>query len=117
MAQNCPKNMIYIYYTQEIILFQSDFDHPEQITNLESKPWNVAVLDSGATNTVAGKEWYSCYLSSLSCFFLKKTNFIFPFYGWGSTASRLQSHFEEAVYFLLLSSQKLLVLILSILER
>ena len=23
-----------------------------------------------------------------------------PFYGWGSTASRLQSHYEEAVYFL-----------------
>ena len=33
-----------------------------------------------------------------------------PFYGWGSTASRLESHFEEAVYFLPLSSQKLLVL-------
>ena len=30
-----------------------------------------------------------------------------PFYGWGSTASRLQSHNEEAVYFLLLSSQVL----------
>ena len=28
------------------------------------------------------------------------------FYGWGSTASRLQSLFEEAVYFLPLSSQK-----------
>ena len=35
---------------------------------------------------------------------------IAPFYGWGSTASRLESHFEEAVYFLPLSSQKLLVL-------
>ena len=23
-----------------------------------------------------------------------------PFFGWGSTASRLQSHHEEAVYFL-----------------
>ena len=23
-----------------------------------------------------------------------------PFYGWGSSASRLQSHFKEAVYFL-----------------
>ena len=34
-----------------------------------------------------------------------------PFYGWGSTASRLQSHYEEAVYFLPLSSQKFLVLI------
>ena len=27
-------------------------------------------------------------------------NFIAPFYGWGSTASRLQNHFEEAIYFL-----------------
>ena len=30
--------------------------------------------------------------------FKKKTLWPF-FYGWGSTASRLQSHFEEAVYF------------------
>ena len=35
------------------------------------------------------------------------------FYRWGSSASRLQSHFKEAVYFLQLSSQKFLVLILS----
>ena len=35
------------------------------------------------------------------------------FYGWGSTVSRLQSHYEETVYFLPLSSQKFLVLILS----
>ena len=26
-----------------------------------------------------------------------------PFYGWDSTASRLQSHYEEALYFLPLS--------------
>ena len=36
-----------------------------------------------------------------------------PFYGWGWTASRLQNHYEKAVYFLLLSSQKFLVLIWS----
>ena len=36
-----------------------------------------------------------------------------PFYGWGSTAARLQPY-EEAVYFITLSSQRLLVLILSI---
>ena len=40
-----------------------------------------------------------------------------PFYGWGSTASRLQSHFEETVYFLQPSSQKVLVLIWSTSER
>ena len=47
---------------------------------------------------------------------LKNTNFIAPFYGCGSTASELQSHYEEAVYFLLLSSQRSLVLIWSTLE-
>ena len=36
-----------------------------------------------------------------------------PFYGWGSAASRLQSHFKEIVYSLLLSSHKFLVLIWS----
>ena len=47
----------------------------------------------------------------------KKTNFMAPFYGRGSTASRLLSHFEEIVYFLILSSQKFLVLIWSTSER
>ena len=36
-----------------------------------------------------------------------------PFYRWGSTASRLQSHYEETVYFLPPSSQKFLVFIWS----
>ena len=44
---------------------------------------------------------------------IKKKNFMVPFYGWGSTAPRLQFHFEEAVYFLPLSSLKFLVIILS----
>ena len=34
-----------------------------------------------------------------------------PYYGQGSTTSRLGSHFDEVVYFLPLSSQKLLLLI------
>ena len=37
--------------------------------------------------------------------------FVVTFYGWGSTASRLQSHFEETLYFLPFSSQDLLVLV------
>ena len=31
-------------------------------------------------------------------------NFMAPFNGWGPTVSRLQSHYEQAVYFLPLSS-------------
>ena len=46
------------------------------------------------------------------CFFLF-FSIMAPFYGWGSTISRLESHLEEAVYFLPLLSQKFLVLILS----
>ena len=36
---------------------------------------------------------------------------MFPFYGWGSTASKLQGHYKDAVYFLPVSSQEFLVLI------
>ena len=39
-----------------------------------------------------------------------------PFYGWGLTFSRLQSHYEETVYFLTLCPQEYLVLISSTLE-
>ena len=34
---------------------------------------------------------------------IKKKDFMASFYGWGSPVSRLQSYFEEAVYFLPLS--------------
>ena len=39
-----------------------------------------------------------------------------PFYGWGSTAWRLQNHYKEAAYFLSLSSQRFVVLIWLTLE-
>ena len=35
------------------------------------------------------------------------------FYGWGSTASRLETHYKEAVYYLQLSSQKFMILTVS----
>ena len=35
------------------------------------------------------------------------------FRGWGSAASRLETHYEEAVYYLQLSSQKFLLLTVS----
>ena len=39
------------------------------------------------------------------------------FHGWASTASRLQNHYEETVYFLPLSPQKFLVLVWSTSEE
>ena len=36
----------------EIVLFQSDFDHPEHLRGLVAETWNPGVLDSGATKTV-----------------------------------------------------------------
>ena len=35
-----------------------------------------------------------------------RKNFMAPFYGWGSTASRVENHCEKEVYFLQPSSQK-----------
>ena len=35
------------------------------------------------------------------------------FYGWGSAASRLETHYEEAIYYLQLSSQKFLLRVVS----
>ena len=55
----CPEKCD-TYYTQEVVLYQSDFDHPDKLKNLVSETWNAAVLDSGATNTVAGKIWFNC---------------------------------------------------------
>ena len=65
MAQNCPKKYDTLY-TLEVVLYQSDFDHPEQLKTLVSESWNAVVLDSGATNTVAGKLWNNCYITSLN---------------------------------------------------
>ena len=43
---------------------------------------------------------------------IHKKNFMVPFHGWSSAASRLESQFEEAVYFIQLSFQKFLILLL-----
>ena len=56
--------------------------------------------------------WILIFDDQWKCFFFFKKNFMVPFCGWGSTASRLEP-LREAVYFLPLSSQKFLVLILS----
>ena len=38
---------------------------------------------------------------SIQCYLwtTKKTNYMIPSYGWGSTVSRLRNHDEETVYF------------------
>ena len=38
----------------------------EQLKTLVLESWNAVVLDSGATNTVAGEVWYNCYITSLN---------------------------------------------------
>ena len=65
MAQQCPEKRD-TYYTQEVVRYQSDSEHPDKLKNLLSETWNAAVLDSGPTNTVAGKIWFNCYIDSLN---------------------------------------------------
>ena len=50
---------------QSIILFQSDYDHPNKLGGLLSQSWNSAVLDCGASRTCAGYIWFITYKSSL----------------------------------------------------
>ena len=52
--------------TNEIIMFQSDFDHPTNLSTLVSESWYHAVLDSGASKIVCGSMWLSTYVDSLS---------------------------------------------------
>ena len=49
MALNCLEKYDTLY-TQEVVFYQSDFEHPEQLKTLVSESWNTVVLDSGATN-------------------------------------------------------------------
>ena len=64
MAQNSPEKND-TYYTQAV-LYLPHFHHPDRLKTLVSEWWNAAVLDSGATNTVAGESWFNCFMSSLS---------------------------------------------------
>ena len=50
----------------QITLFQSDYDHPKHLPGLVAESWNSAVLDSGATKTVCGRNWYNTFIESLS---------------------------------------------------
>ena len=50
----------------EIVVFQSDFDHPECLCGLAAEAWNYGVFDSGAKKTMCGQAWFDVYVSSLS---------------------------------------------------
>ena len=62
IGQNCSDKYDTLY--TQVVLYQSDFDHLEQLKTLASESWNSAVLNSGAANTVAGEVWYNCYITS-----------------------------------------------------
>ena len=56
----------------DIVLFQSDYDHPDNLRSLVSESWNAAVLDSGATKTVCGRAWFEQYRENLPADALEK---------------------------------------------
>ena len=66
MASNPPSAGPSDNPTNEIIMLQSDFDHPTDLRTLVSESWNHAVLDSGVSKTVCGSMWLSTYVDSLS---------------------------------------------------
>ena len=46
-------------------MFQSDLTDQDCMKIFISESLSAAVLDSAATNTVAGKTWMDCYIDSL----------------------------------------------------
>ena len=65
--QQCPEvKTTDLYLTHEVILFESDYDHPAKLKNLVSDSWNAALFDSGATKTVAGEIWFNSFIQSLN---------------------------------------------------
>ena len=66
-APNCPDNNSHnnTYYN-EIVLYQTDYDHPTTFLSLVDESRNAAVLDSGASKTVCGESWFNTFQDSLS---------------------------------------------------
>ena len=65
-AQDCSDKCSGDFNTYYVVLYQSDYDHPNKLKNLVAESWNAAVLDSGATKTVCGQSWLDCYIESLN---------------------------------------------------
>ena len=75
-AVNCPDA---IYYGEsvgaenekdyddnhEVTLYQSNMVTDEQMKTFVAESFNSAILDSGATTSVAGRLWYRCYVDAL----------------------------------------------------
>ena len=61
---HCDQNCSLV--TQEIVMLQSHLGNESKIDQLVSETWNSAVLDCGATKTVAGKVWFDNYCDILS---------------------------------------------------
>ena len=50
--QDCPDKGSRDFNTYYVVLYQSDYDHPNKLKNLVAESWNAAVLDSSASKTV-----------------------------------------------------------------
>ena len=65
-AQNCSETRNQdTFFSQEVVLFQADYDHPAKLKNLVAESRNSAILDSRASNTITGKSWINTYIESL----------------------------------------------------
>ena len=64
---NCPdnQNQNNTYYN-EIVLYQTDYDHPSKLLSLVDESRNAAVLDSGVNKTVCGESCFNIFQESLS---------------------------------------------------
>ena len=47
-------------------MFESDYEYPSKISELVAETWNSAVLDCGASKTVAGRHWFENYVNNLN---------------------------------------------------
>ena len=55
-AQNCSETRNQdTFFSQEVVLFQADYDHPAKLKNLVAESRNSAILDSEASNMVTGE--------------------------------------------------------------
>ena len=54
------------YATNDVTLFQSDFDSSTHLQGLVDESWNHAVFDSGASKTVCGRVWLNTYVACLN---------------------------------------------------